>query len=166
MRQVVRRRQRRRRRPRRSRPTTGPAASSTARTRTIKGTIVPAGHRGRRSGPREPFPAAPIARQTAEEAYERVLAHAGASLPRRDAVDLRVIESVRTGRPTFKDGIIDSPADVGGWPEYATAPAPADADLDGMPDAWEARHGLDPNDPSDAKKDGDARRLHVASRNT
>ena len=72
----------------------------------------------------EPFPAPAVAQQSAEEAYELVLAHAGASLPRRDAVDVRVIESVRTGRPTFGDGIIDSPADVGGWPEYRVGPGP------------------------------------------
>ena len=62
---------------------------------------------------------------------------------------------MRSGRPTFHDGIIDSPADVGGWPEYPPAPAPADADADGMPDAWESQHGLDPGEPSDAKADAD-----------
>src|SRR5262249_16481986 len=71
------------------------------------------------------------------------------------AVDVRVIESVRTGRPSFKDGIIDDPADVGGWPEYSGGPAPADSDGDGMPDAWEKSHGLDPNDRADASKDAD-----------
>ncbi|MDA8782237.1 thrombospondin type 3 repeat-containing protein [Porticoccaceae bacterium] len=30
-----------------------------------------------------------------------------------------------------------------------------DKDLDGMPDAWEIRYGLDPNDPSDASSDQD-----------
>ena len=29
---------------------------------------------------------------------------------------------------------------------------PKDADNDGMPDAWESAHGLDPNDPADAAK--------------
>jgi len=31
----------------------------------------------------------------------------------------------------------------------------ADSDNDGMPDAWESRYGLDPNDPSDATSDQD-----------
>ncbi len=103
----------------------------------------------------EPFPTMIATLESAEDAYEHVLSNAGASLPRRDAVDVRVIESVRTGRPTFKDGILDSPADVGGWPEYAGAPAPADADSDGLPDAWEQRYGLDPHDRSDSVKDAD-----------
>ncbi|MEJ7639455.1 MAG: hypothetical protein WKF75_16135 [Singulisphaera sp.] len=120
----------------------------------IKGEIVP---EPKQEDARafEPFPAVSVGQQSAGEAYELVLAHAGASLPRRDAVDLRVIESVRDGRPTFHDGIIDSPADVGGWPVYASAPVPTDADADGMPDDWEARHGLDPKDLSDSKTDGD-----------
>lgn len=46
-------------------------------------------------------------------------------------------------------GIIDSQNDAGGWPELLSAAAPADADRDGMPDAWETEHGLNPNDPND-----------------
>ena len=154
-RQVVRRRQRRRGEPGDHGRQLGrrrPVQRGARRSRT---TIVPKATeeeaRASRAVPARP----PIRQQSAEEAYELVLAHAGASLPRRDAVDVRVIESVRTGRPTFQDGIIDSPADVGGWPEYESAPAPADADVDGMPDAWETRHGLDPNDPADVEEDGD-----------
>jgi hypothetical protein len=102
----------------------------------------------------KPFPAAPVSQQSAPQAYELVLAHAGASLPRRDAVDLRVLESVRTGKPTFKSGIIDSPAEVGGWPEYKPGDGPdVDTDGDGIPDWWERKYGLDPNDPSDGAKD-------------
>jgi hypothetical protein len=100
-----------------------------------------------------PFPAPPITQQTAEEAYELVLAHAGAMLPRRDPVDVRVIESVRSGKPTFKDGIIVSPDDVGGWPEYKTGTVEPDTDHDGMPDWWETKYGLNPRDPADGNKD-------------
>jgi DUF1680 family protein len=104
-----------------------------------------------------PIPSIPITQQSAEEAYELVLAHAGATLPKRDAVDVRVIESVRTGWPVFGNGIIDTPADVGGWPQYKSAPAPTDTDHDGMPDDWEDEFGFNPNDVNDGSmdKDGD-----------
>ena len=38
---------------------------------------------------------------------------------------------------------------VGGWGAYAAGTPPADADHDGMPDAWEVLHGLNPNDSTD-----------------
>lgn len=102
-----------------------------------------------------PAPAPHITQQSAEQAYELVLAQAGATLPKRDPVDERIINIVRTGKPTYKNGIIDIPSDVGGWPEYKTAPAPVDSDHDGMPDIWEKKFGLSWNDPSDGAKDAD-----------
>jgi pectate lyase len=93
----------------------------------------------------QPFDVAKVETDSAEQAYRRVLAHAGATLPRRDAADRRILDSVcdRTG------GIINSPADVGGWPELRSEPAPPDTDHDGMPDAWETSHGLNPNNSRD-----------------
>lgn len=82
--------------------------------------------------------------QSADQAAELVLIHAGASL-HRDAVDKRVIENVRNHRGK----VIDSQAEVGGWPELHSNPAPLDSDGDGMPDAWEKAHGLNPHDPGD-----------------
>jgi len=105
----------------------------------------------------EPYPHAYIDIQSAQQAYEHVLANAGATLPRRDAVDERVVEMVRTGKVTHVEGkgIIRDVADVGGYPEYVGQPY-ADADGDGMADEWETRYGLNPEDPSDAnqKKSG------------
>jgi hypothetical protein len=49
-------------------------------------------------------------------------------------------------------GIITDPSDVGGYPDYKGQPY-ADADKDGMPDEWEQKNGLNPNDPSDAAAD-------------
>lgn len=46
------------------------------------------------------------------EAYEWVLRTAGARPADRDSVDIRITEDVRDG----KGSIINSPADVGGWP--------------------------------------------------
>jgi hypothetical protein len=105
-----------------------------------------------------PFVVAPVVTQSAEAAYAAVLAQAGCSLV-RDAVDRRVIEEVRSGTArygaTYKGGgkgIIDSQLDVGGWPELRSAPAPVDTDDDGIPDAWELAHGLNPNDSADGAR--------------
>jgi len=97
------------------------------------------------------FAVPPITASSAPVAYEEVLASAGATLPMRDSVDKRIVADVRniTGK------IIDSPAEVGGYPELAPGMPPADSDHDGMPDNWEMNHGLDPNDPSDASSDLD-----------
>lgn len=101
----------------------------------------------------EPWPAMPIAPQSASEAYETVLARAGASLPKRDSVDFRIVEEVRNGTATYGSGIISSQRDVGGWPELRSLPAPTDSDGDGMPDWWEIKYGFDPKDPTDANGD-------------
>jgi len=87
-----------------------------------------------------------ITTHPATEAYDLVLDNAGAIAPRRDAVDKRVIQSVRDNTGS----IIDSQDDVGGWPTYARGTAPVDSDHDGMPDDWEKSHGLNPNDLSDS----------------
>ncbi|WP_169788192.1 T9SS type A sorting domain-containing protein [Rufibacter tibetensis] len=95
---------------------------------------------------------------TAEQAYEAVLSRVGASL-RRDAVDARIVNEVRTGTATFNGsktgfrGIIDSQTDVGGWPVLQSLPALADTDGDGMPDAWETQKGLNPNNAADRNND-------------
>lgn len=103
----------------------------------------------------KPFAAPNIVTHTAQEAYELVLASVGATLPIRDAVDTRVIDSVRTGKTGTKTGILETPADVGGWPIYKAARMPIDSDNDGMPDEWEMRFGLNPKSPADAVKDSD-----------
>ena len=95
--------------------------------------------------------------QPAQDAYEWVLAHAGASLV-RDEVDARIVDNVRQGNYTAEgsngssNGLIDRAEDVGGWPDYAPGTAPADTDGDGMPDAWEEEQHLNPNDASDGAK--------------
>ncbi len=119
----------------------------------------------------QPWPALPIRQQTAQEAYRTVLEKAGASLPNRDSIDARIVDEVRGGYATYEGetykknarvadpskmtGIIDSPADVGGWPALPSLPAPPDSDDDGMPDEWEKKHGLNPNDTADGPQDKD-----------
>jgi hypothetical protein len=102
----------------------------------------------------KPLPMARITLHSAKDAYEYVLANAGATLPRRDPIDERILNIVRTGRVTYAagNGIITDVSQVGGYPEYKGTPY-KDSDGDGLPDAWETRHGLNPHDPSDATKD-------------
>lgn len=121
-----------------------------------------------------PFPMADVTIMDAAEAYDYVLKNAGATKPRRDAVDKRVMKSVKTGKAiyakdadkyvastpyvkrrlpadSYKNGIITDPRQVGGLPEYKGKPR-VDSDNDGLPDVWERKHGLNPNDPSDSAR--------------
>jgi pectate lyase len=80
-----------------------------------------------------------VAPSSASDAYARVLANAGALRPVRDAVDQRIVDNVvaRSGR--FVNGVGQvGPNPV--WPALAGGAVPLDADLDGMPDSWEAAH--------------------------
>ena len=78
----------------------------------------------------------------AEAGKDAVLAYAGDRL-HRDAVDTRAVDGVKnnTGK------IIDTPVDVGGWPEYKATPEElaklADGDNDNIPDWFERQFGLD-----------------------
>lgn len=85
--------------------------------------------------------------QSAEDAYTTVLNLAGCSLS-RDAVDARVVNDVlaQTG------SLIDSQDQVGGWPILNVGTPLQDSDNDGMPDEWELKYGLDPNNMRDAFK--------------
>jgi pectate lyase len=97
---------------------------------------------------------------SAIEAYDQVLANAGATIGldsqgnsywRRDPVDGRIVNDVRNGTGSY----IDDPSEVGGWPELAAGTAPPDSDHDGMPDQWERLYCLGPSDPSDGPFDAD-----------
>jgi len=104
---------------------------------------------------RAPWPMPAIKTTSAQAAYAAVLARAGATLPRRDPVDERIVREVASGQPTFGNGIIKVHTDVGAWPEYRSVIPPVDTDRDGMPDAWERLHGLDPHNPADGIADPD-----------
>jgi len=122
----------------------------------------------------KPFPMPSFKIMKAEEAYEFVLNNVGATFPKRDAVDERIIKQVRTGKievkdglennigkefvkrrlpdDSYKKGIITNPNQVGGYPEYKGT-AYKDSDNDGIPDAWEKKYGLNPKVASDANMD-------------
>lgn len=107
----------------------------------------------------EPAPTGVITTHTADEAFSKVLANAGASLF-RDEIDARYMEEAKTGTAQYKGsitlspGIIDKVSDVNGYTEktFATGSRPKgfDSDNDGIPDDWETANGLNPNDASDA----------------
>ena len=94
---------------------------------------------------KKPWPAPPVQTQSAKAAYELVLAHAGC-LP-RDAVSTRTVREVRTS--TGRWGRREPPAGLV-QEDLLPEPPPVDTDRDGMPDAWERAHKLDPSDPADA----------------
>jgi pectate lyase len=104
-----------------------------------------------------PFTGWPVRQESALQAYESVLSRVGATLPRRDPVDARVIGIVRANNPGQRGGIVHHPDEVGGYPKYTFAPAevPADSDGDGMPDGWETSHDLNSSDPADGADDSD-----------
>ncbi len=96
----------------------------------------------------------PLPVKSAQDAYTDVLAGAGAILPRRDAVDARIVQETSSGTATGTGsrnrlGIIDDPAVVGGLPEYEAGTPKADTDGDGIPDEYELANGLNPNNPAD-----------------
>jgi hypothetical protein len=93
---------------------------------------------------------------SAADTYTTVLANAGPSL-HRDQVDSLVVADVKSlgkSGQLWTDqtatGLTNS-----GYGTLAGGTAPIDTDKDGMPDAWETKYGLNPNDPSDATGDFD-----------
>lgn len=111
-----------------------------------------------------PMPFEGVTTHTAQDAYEKVLAYAGASL-HRDWVDEQMVNDTRKGIATSTGsgntgGIINSQndnkpagaaADWSPWPDLVTdtSISVADTDGDGMPDYWEDANGLDKNNAAD-----------------
>ena len=105
---------------------------------------------------------------TADMAYEKVVAYAGASL-HRDSFDEMIVSDTRNGLASHTGsglgrGFINTqddnkPADAGddwsAWPTLQSTTAPTDTDGDGMPDEWEDANGLDKNDKSDGNLAGE-----------
>lgn len=120
-----------------------------------------------------PYTLSGMTYETADDAFKSVTAKAGASLPRYDEVDSRLLaEAAGTADPRFKGGtnslgIIDSPNDVTlsysdtyvvNGVTYNNMPRMfvegqdkymRDSDADGMPDDYEDEIGLNKNDPAD-----------------
>ena len=103
-----------------------------------------------------PFDIVPVTTQPAEEAYKHILQQVGASLPKRDTLDQRIINNVKNRTGSLIDvqgGFPHGTAyelTVGAWPALQQAPALVDTDKDGMPDTWEKANKLNPADAGDA----------------
>ncbi len=89
-----------------------------------------------------------------EAAYQQIVKTGGAS-QFRDKTDQRLIEQL-TSLGT-KGQIIKTEEEVGGAGELKESKAEADTDRDGIPDSYESKNGLNPNDAKDGNtltKDG------------
>jgi pectin methylesterase-like acyl-CoA thioesterase len=86
-----------------------------------------------------------VTTDTAQVAYEKVLKSAGASLPKRDSLDARIMNDVRNGSGRITNSIQSD----GGLPELNSTPAPQDNDHDGIADTWETENGLNPSVSTD-----------------
>ena len=97
-----------------------------------------------------------VTTQAAKEAYESVLKNVGAVLPKRDTLDERIISEVRNRTGVMIDVQGHYPhgtayeETINAWPTLKSLPALKDSDGDGMPDEWESKNGLSPNDALDA----------------
>jgi len=120
----------------------------------------------------------PIVTTDAQTAYGYVLENAGATLPKRDKVDERIIKNVKERTApntnnaagstapnggTKSVGLVDSPADTipeddknayddRGYPNFSkdVRAEGFDSDEDGIPDTWEDKMGLDKNNRNDS----------------
>ena len=106
-----------------------------------------------------PMEFAAVTTHSAEDAYDRVLKYAGASLS-RDEYDEMMVADTRDGVAScivsgIGKGLINSQDDIKyadgstGFPKLNSLEAKADTDGDGMPDEWETANGLNPNDAKD-----------------
>ena len=112
-----------------------------------------------------PYECNPMSLHSANDAFDAVLAYAGASFA-RDKIDTRIAKETKDGSYTYegsngsKKGLIDTQTDVAdatwknGWPVYeateAEKDALRDADADGIPNAIEEAWGLNKSDAKDA----------------
>ena len=92
-------------------------------------------------------PMEPVTTTSPEKAKKDVLALSGASFPKRDIIDTRIVNDVLNKTGLSITTTDDQPE--GAWPVLSSLPAPVDTDHDGMPDDWEDANSLDKNKPDD-----------------
>ena len=67
----------------------------------------------------------------------------------RDSVDARLVSDLLSFG--VKGKLIADESEVGGHPATVDGQAAPDSDRDGIPDAWELKHHLNPHNPADAQ---------------
>lgn len=96
-----------------------------------------------------------VAVQQTQTIKDNIIAGAGATLPLRDEIDRRIVLDIQNAT----GAIIDSPADVGGYPNSTPIVwtelelLSYDSDRDGMPNYWEEANSLNSNNPEDRNLD-------------
>jgi hypothetical protein len=96
-----------------------------------------------------------LPQEDADLAYQSIIKRVGASL-QRDAVDDRIIKEMLNGKGKIIDVQGGFPHGTtyeqskGAWPVLKAAASLPDQDADGIPDDWERKNGLNPNDAYDA----------------
>jgi pectate lyase len=100
-----------------------------------------------------PFPAPPVTVTPLNSLESTLVANVGATKPARDSLDTLYLTmfTSRQGhggeQPTrrcMRCGQV--------YPSLANGPAPTDTDGDGIPDAWESAHGLNPRNSADGAR--------------
>jgi len=108
-----------------------------------------------------PSPPVPITVDPVADIEQIVLTQAGAHqrinalgewVTNRDSLDQRAVADYANNAGTLKRAADQTDA---WWPDLSGGVPYADADQDGMPNAWENANGLDPNDPADRNDDPD-----------
>jgi len=94
-----------------------------------------------------PFSSSPVTTDPTSSVKDIVLAGVGATVPLRDSVDSRIVNDVKN-----LTGNIKNNGGGGPWPVLGGGLLPLDTDNDGMPDAWELSHSLNPKDSTDGSK--------------
>lgn len=100
---------------------------------------------------RKPFDFPPVSTRSAKEAFDWIAKYAGCSYPVRDEVDQYVIDELLSAGTRGKLISSEKELPTQGPGNIRPGQAPKDSDRDGIPDEWEIKHNLNPNDPKDAK---------------
>jgi len=94
----------------------------------------------------------PITTLPIDSVLNDISTNVGATLPRQDSIDRRVIQETLDGTGE----IISDPSEVGGWIDAVGGVPYIDSDRDGMANEWERANGLDPTRGADRNGDSDS----------